>query len=432
MKQWETIQNEIIHQTIPVLKHLKTKIISSVLNLRAQPVGVPPEVMMTMTTSTTAHTPPRRSHTPIPIDESSFILKELTAKKSDNHCSDNARCNSSTTLRTISTSTADPTTTNAVAELFDDDEDNHPHENKGEDFLTFLAGWDEFYRDFVNSPTYASANSTTASNTTLRIVDDDDNDDDRSMSYGSDRPDTSYYASLRQLHQAARELEKVNHQLRQFLDELEEPASGLPCYHDDSTAQHKHCPDPQQERTVPSPPAPNPSDRPPMTPTPFAAFVEFPNTPALYQPTLCTIDNNLPQPQLCPEPQRDGTQMQCDNPPKYVPKMAPPPAPNLARPSQYPTQQPSQIDHCHLLCVDHHAPHIIPCDLSRPQPIKLTTIPNWAKPAVPAQPAVAALTAGNPHWPPPRPNPKTTPYKKKSPAKHTVMQRREKDSLRPP
>jgi len=150
------------------------------------------------------------------------------------------------------------------------------------------------------------------------------------MSYGSDRPETSYNASLRQLNQAARELEKVNLQFRQFLDELDgwaAQATDLQSpFHDDNTAHHQPCKEPQPERTTPyvlpqEPlPAPNPTNRPPLPLTP-AALVECLTTPASSQPTLRTIDNNLPQ-QSCPELQCDGApQSQCDDPPQYVPKI---------------------------------------------------------------------------------------------------------------
>jgi len=95
----------------------------------------------------------------------------------------------------------------------------------------------------------------------------------------------------------------------------------------------------------------------------FASFVEFNYTPAPCQPTLCTIDNNLPHPQPCLELQRN-TSLQ------YVPTMAPPPAPNPARSFQNPTQQPSQTDRCPsstigtMFLVEHPAPKLIPCDLS--------------------------------------------------------------------
>jgi len=139
-----------------------------------------------MTNSTTAHTSPRRSHNQLTIDEYPFILKESTDKKSVIHCSNNERCNSPKTLHTISTGTAATTDTNAIADLLDDDEENHPQGKEGKDFLTFLKEWVAFYLEFVNLLTYALVHSSADSNLTFNIVNDDDDDDDRSMSYGSD------------------------------------------------------------------------------------------------------------------------------------------------------------------------------------------------------------------------------------------------------
>ncbi len=124
-------------------------------------------------------------------------------KKSNICCGNNKCCNSSKTLRTISTGNVATTDTNTVADLLDDDEDNHLHKNECEDFSTFLQEWDAFYLKYVNSPTYALAHSSADSNMTSTIIDDAD-DDNRSMSYSSDQPATSYEASLWQLNQAAR------------------------------------------------------------------------------------------------------------------------------------------------------------------------------------------------------------------------------------
>jgi len=121
--------------------------------------------------------------------------------------------------------------------------------------------------------------------------------------------------------------------------------------------------------------------------------------------------DNPQQPKLCPEPPHDRA-------PQNVILQVPPPAPDLVG---IPLQQPiPQIPESAS----------VPCRTARYLRSTKTTIPNWAKPAVPP---TAALNPGNPHWPPPRPNPKTTPYMQKYPAKHIVTQRsRDKYFLRPP
>ncbi len=240
----------------------------------------------------------------------SFTLKELPETNSgicycDDDCSDPSNILCEIPTRKFS----EPNTT-TVVDLLNDDDNNILIANAQKDMTpapTFLQEWEAFYLDFKKSTTYALAHSSTAS-LLPSLVDDDNADDDRTIhECDIDKLPTNSSAGLRQLRHSIRELEKVNIQ--------------------------------------------------------FASFVEFNYTPAPCQPTLCTIDNNLPHPQPCLELQRD-------DPPQYAPMMAPPPAPNPACSFQNPTQQPSQTDRCPsstigtMFLVEHPAPKLIPCDLS--------------------------------------------------------------------
>jgi len=213
--------------------------------------------------------------------------------------------------REIPTSKFPTLDTTAVVDLLDDDDDNILIVNAQEDTTlapTFLQEWEAFYCDFKNSTTYALAHSSAAS-LLPSLVDNDDADDDCKIhKCDIDKLPTNSSAGLRRLRHSVRELEKVNIQ--------------------------------------------------------FASFVEFNYTPAPCQPTLCTIDNNLPHLQPDLEPQRDGT-------PQYIPPMALPPALNPACPIQNPTHQSSQTDRCPsstihgtMFLIAHPAPKLIPCDLS--------------------------------------------------------------------
>jgi len=161
--------------------------------------------------------------------------------------------------------------------------------------------------------------------------------------------------------------------------------------------------------------------------------LDHPDNPAPCKPTLQNFTNNLPHPQSGPDPQHDRM-------PQLVPPKAPPPAPNPpASPIQHPATQPSQINRCPSTIsgtrslTQNNAPKIEPCAVPQPPPIQQTPIPNWAKPAV-LPPAENALTGkfcmGKNHWPSPRPEKKTIPFRKPPQTKPHTANR--KDFLRPP
>ncbi len=170
----------------------------------------------------------------------------------------------------------------------------------------------------------------------------------------------------------------MNHQFRQFLDGLAPPDTGLQLpYHDNNTTQQKPCPEPQPE---------------------FAM--------------------------------------------QYVLPQEPPPAPNPTdRPPQPLTQwHASQFDSS--MCINQIFVHCIPpltptqpCGSHQTNPTQ-TTIPNWAKHAVPTHatnPMTSLFSTSNPHWPPPWLAWKTIPFKKKLQTKPTIpTQKQEKDSLHLP
>jgi len=164
---------------------------------------------------------------------------------------------------------------------------------------------------------------------------------------------------------------------------------------------------------------------------PPAPDVNDPSPAPTVQPPLPSAAT-MQQPTLCPEQLRERT-------PQYVLMCAPPPAPD---PVAIPLQQPAPpIEHISCIAPEKspHAPipesTSAPCRPTRHPQSTPTSIPNWAKPAVPppATPMVGVVYAGNTHWPPPRPPMKSAPFKKKPQIKPVLATRRqEKDSLRPP
>jgi len=140
-----------------------------------------------------------------------------------------------------------------------------------------------------------------------------------------------------------------------------------------------------------------------------------------------------PKPYLEPQPE-------CAT--QYILLQEPLPAPNPNNSTQqFPTQRPvSLVDHSMRIgmtlvqCII-PSPPTQPCRSNLPYQSQ-TTIPNWAKPTVPphaTNPMTGMFSASNHHWPPPRPERKTIPFKEKLHTKPTVLIRKnEKDSLRPP
>jgi len=372
----------LVYGTILVLDNVEQKILSLVPILRAPPVGVPSKVMMTMTTSTADPISPQRSPTHSTTESSSFIQKELTATNSSRRCCDDECSDPSTILRELPTRKFSAPNATAVVDPLDDDDETSILIAKAQESTTwdptFLQEWEAFYKDFKTSTTYALATSS-AAQLAPSLVDDDDADDDCKI-YECDiehlPPNSS--AGLRRLRHCVRELEKVNIK--------------------------------------------------------FASFVELSYTTAPCQPTLRTIVNNLPHPQ-------PGVEPKCDAPPQDIPTMATPPAPNLLSGTQNPTQQPGQEPQRDgepqdvPMTAPPPAPDPSPSYIqhqtqqSSPTDRRHSTIPNWARPAVttPAAKLAGMFCTGKP---PPRPERKTVPFRKKPQTKpHAANQ---KDFLRPP
>jgi len=368
---------------ISVLDQPEIKIIDLVLRLRALPVGTPKEVMMTMTTSPADPTSSQRPTTPTSIDKCSPTWTATTVANSEIRYIASESNSSSNVLRTIPTGKIQNTAATIVVSPPADDEIRYPFLIECINTLTPTdrQAWEEFFTEFENSTTYALAHSIDTIDVSS-VTDDDD--DDHPMSEGSDTPlsNDSFSASIRQLNHAIKELEKVNIQLFRALETLDN--------HD--------------------PPPP-----------PFRHFAIPPQ----------------PQPQPYPAPH-------CNSAPQRAPPTAPP-APN---PDAIPPQQPTNHSEpqseriprlgpeAMSLDYGHEPKNVSPCQLPLQPPIKKTTIPNWAKPAVPplaTNQVVGAFCTGTTHWPPPRPDRKTTPFKKKTQTKSSAADRiREKDSLRPP
>ncbi len=366
---------------IPVLDHLAQKINSLVPNLREPPVGVSSKVMMTMTTSTTDLTSPRRYPTQLTSDTPSFILKELPESSSSIRCCDDDCYDTSPILREFPTKKKTEPNATAAVELLDDDDDIILPATAQEDSTpapTFLQEWEAFYTEFKQSITHTLAHSSAASLLPSLIDDDDAEEDQKIHDCPIDQLPTNCSAGLRRLHHSVRELEKVNLEL---------------------------------------------------------AFVASRVTPEPHQPTLRASGSNPPYPRPCSEPQRDRI-------PQYAPPMETSPAPHLASPNQNPTQQlgpePRRDD----------APQIVPTTAPPPAPNlsagpsphqtqqssptarNHSTIPNWARPAVTSPASMMAGRSCTEKKPPPRPERKTVPFRKKPQTKpHAANQ---KDFLRPP
>jgi len=364
--------------------------------------------MLTMTTSTTEYISPQRSSNQMTIDKSSLTLKESTAEDSSIRCFKNKSYNPTQVLRTIptrihpnATNTANAVNAVAVIDPAVDDDNQDPNKLQTDaNALTFLIEWDVFYNDFVQSSTYTLAHSSANSNLPSLA-----NVYVRSMK--TPQITNGHSQSLCQLHHVLGEMEKVNDQLFQLLAALTSPAPCPPSPQnlDNNPPQPRLCPAPTLDHT---PQYVSPCAM-PSTQNPAAIHLQQSTTPPATQSARLTCIPGQLKPSL--EPQLDcATQ--------YIPLQETPPA---LHPLQPPTQQhASQFERNR--CIDPIIMHCVPplpptrpCGSHTNPP--MATIPNWAKPAV-----TAAFHAGNPHWPPPCPNLKTTPYKKKSLAKHTVTQ----------
>jgi len=179
-------------------------------------------------------------------------------------------------------------------------------------YSDFRNDWDEFYDEFIKSPTYARAHS--AKNRSSPFADDDDDDDDELMSE-SDALTPSHH----QLRLALRELANVNWHIYNILEEHSYPPSPHPFFSVNNPFPAPNVPpslpsveNPLQPKQCSEPPrdcapqnvhlrAPPPAPDPEAIPF-FPANNPFPAPPV--PPPLPSVDN-LPQPKLCPEPQRD-------------------------------------------------------------------------------------------------------------------------------
>jgi len=326
--------------------------------------------MMTMTTSTTDFTAPRCSPTHLTSDTSSFIRKELPEKNSGIRCCDDDCFDSLNILREIPTSKFPASNATAVVNLLDDDGITIPIAKAQGDTTpasTFFQEWEAFRTAFQQSTTYALAHSSAAS-LVPSLIDDDDADDDRKVHESDDTTMTTYPNGLRRLRHSVRELEKLNIQLAKVLETYDTPA---PC-----------------------------------------------------QPTLRAIANNPTHPRPCQEPPREDT-------PQYVLTTALPPAPNPpVCPTHSPTPQSPQTTDRYPSIM--HGTVLL--ELPPTPPTLKTTIHNWARPAVlpPAahSPMVGVFCTEKPNRPPPRPDRKTIPFKKKAQTKPAAEN--QKDFLRPP
>jgi len=365
---------------------------------------------MTMTTSPADPTSPQRSTTQKSIDKCSSTWTASTVANSDIRYIESESYPASTILRTIPTGKIQNTAATVVVGLPADEDIRYPSLIECVNALTPTErqAWEDFFTEFDNSPINALAHSSAKRN--LSSLADAPV---RSTTNTEPQLTNGRSQSIPQLLQVLGELEQLNDQLFQLIAVQKSLAPCLPSPKniDNNPPQPRLCPAPTLDRTqqyvspCATPSAPNPAAIP---------LQQSMIPPATQSVCLTCIPSLAPQ---------------LDSATQYVPLQETPPA---LHPLQPPTQQhTSQFDRSR--CIAPNIAHCVPpspptrpCGSSTNPP--KPTIPNWAKPAV-----TAAFNAGNPHWPPPRPNLKTTPYKKKSLAKHTVLQcTRDKDSLRPP
>jgi len=374
---------------------------------------------MTMTTSPADPTSPQRSTTQKSIDKCSSTWTASTVANSDIRYIESESYPASTILRTIPTGKIQNTAATVVVGLPADEDIRYPSLIECVNALTPTErqAWEDFFTEFDNSPINALAHSSAKRN--LSSLADAPV---RSTTNTEPQLTNGRSQSIPQLLQVLGEMEQLNDQLFQIITVQKSLAPGPPSPQntDNNPPQPRLCPAPTLDRTqqyispCTTPSAPHPAAIPLQKST---------KPPATQSARFTSIQESV---HPYPEPQPESVT-------QHVPLQEPPPAPDpTARTLQPPTQQHASQFEQHM-CIDSILVHCVPpSPPTRPcgpqtNPPK-TTIPTWAKPAV-----TTALNAGNPHWPPPRPNMKPTPYKKKSQTKYPVAQRsREKDSLRPP
>ncbi len=132
---------------------------------------------MTMATLMTDPISPACSSYQTTIKTFSLNQKEFTDENPSIHGIDNECSTSTTILRTISTSTFQATTANAIVDLLADDDDRAIDAIDSVNFSTFLQEWEDFRNEFRQSTTHALAHSSTTELMPSPIVDDDDDDD---------------------------------------------------------------------------------------------------------------------------------------------------------------------------------------------------------------------------------------------------------------
>ncbi len=193
------------------------------------PIGMPTEVMMTMTTLLADPTSPQRSLTQKSIDKCSSTPKASTVANSNIHCIETASYTPPTVLCPIPTGKFQKTAANAAIGLPADNDIRYPSAIEcivNALSPTNLQEWEEFFNKFNNSTTYALAHSIDAINASL-VIDDNDCSMNK-CSNNTPSTNDSFYDSICQLRHAVGELEKVNYQLFQLLEALETPDPTTP------------------------------------------------------------------------------------------------------------------------------------------------------------------------------------------------------------
>jgi len=250
---------------------------------------------------------PRHPTGTMAISESPSTREALTVPKSNVWHNDNPSSTTSKTLCEFPTRICSKSSTNAIIDLHVEDVYQHLHQKECHIVTptpTFLQKWNDFhskfndfYNEFVNSTTFTLAND--ASITLHNSLIEDNNDQSSSLC-----------DSLTELHQAARELAKVNCQLFQLFKTLNTPASCKQPHHDTfgTLQQPAQCTSPQIER--------------------IAQCVILGAPPPAHNPKPNNAPCKIPRPQSSKTTILNQTIMVASE--HVLPHQLPPPAPNLA------------------------------------------------------------------------------------------------------
>jgi len=273
-------------------------------------VGKPSKVMVTMTTSTANHTPPRHPPTPPNISQPSLTRKVSTQQKSDVQRNPNEQSDNSKILRDNPTKTPTNLPTAAADDPpVDDDDPNRTFVQEWKDFQdefnTFCAEFVPFHNKYASPNTATRSNDANASHLDRRVYDDAD----------CAKNDGETSAKQRQVFE---EFDIVNHQFSQLLDNLENnPQNPFRLRLDKIFRPYT-----QPNRTTSNPQQTAPPPAPPIAP-PHSVITGL--APPAPDPEPTRALGNISTPQSAPTTiPKEKTTVTCN----CIPPQLPPPAPD--------------------------------------------------------------------------------------------------------